>query len=405
MHWQIHDVHFAVHSRIPGVTLRGRVVSYQVEIAVVNSVWTEAAKTGVLRAMQAFGVFGKVRDSEWRSARLLILCYHGISQADEHEASRELFMPASIFRQRLETLRNRGYTVVSLKDGLRRLADATLPRRSVTITFDDGFVDFHRLAYPLLREFGFPATVYVSTDYVERQLAVFPPILSYILWKGRGRKISGRGLNPDGAPLRTFTSSERSAALAAVLRGLVNQESADPETHDGVAAELATRLGVDYQAIHRQRLYHLMTPDEIREISGDLIDVQLHTHRHVQPRNYTLFAQEIAENKAALSRAGIPGDDLKHFCYPSGETRPELPGWLRDQGVVSATTCVPDIADATVDRLLVPRFIDTQDVTPLKFEAWLSGAAALLPKRRRNRVAAVLQRRPSASSRGVEAHQ
>jgi peptidoglycan/xylan/chitin deacetylase (PgdA/CDA1 family) len=266
---------------------------------------------------------------------------------------------------------------------LDRLAAGTLPRRSVAITFDDGFVDFHRLAYPMLREFGFPATVYVSTEYAERQLPVFPPILNYILWKGKGREIDGRGLTRSGTPLRTFTTFERSAALTALLESLEASGPIDAEARDNFSAELAARLGVDYADIRRRRLFHLMTPLEIGEVSGSGIDVQLHTHRHVQPRDFGLFAREIADNRAALSRAGIAENELKHFCYPSGEIRPELPGWLRCQGVVSATTCAPNIVDADCDALLVPRFIDTQDVTPLKFEAWLCGAAALLPKRRR----------------------
>ena len=336
----------------------------------------------------------------------MVLCYHGISQADEHEAKRDLFMPASIFRQRLEMLRDGGYNVISLPDGLDRVVRDTLPPRSVAITFDDGFVDFHRVAYPMLRDFGFPATVYVSTDYAERRLAVFPPILSYVLWRGKGHEIDGHGLSPDGAPIRTFTRSERSAALASLLQGVENSGRADPKARDDVAAELAARLGVDYEDIRRRRLFHLMTPDEIREISGDLIDIQLHTHRHVQPRDPKLFEREMSENRAALVRAGIPGDRLRHYCYPGGETRPELPGWLRAQGIVSATTCVPDIVHSGCDPLLVPRFIDTQSVTSLKFEAWLCGAAALLPKRERTPIAPASQpSRPAALPSGVKVHQ
>jgi peptidoglycan/xylan/chitin deacetylase (PgdA/CDA1 family) len=370
----------------------------------LNSVLTEAAKSGILGTMRALGVFSRIRDSEWRSTRFLVLCYHGISQADEHEAARDLFMPATIFRQRLQMLRDGGYQVISLREGLDRLAAGTLPPRSVAITFDDGFVDFYRVAHPILREFGFPATVYVSTAYAELQLPVFPPILRYILWKAKGQKLNTQGVIPSRTTLRTCTATERARALNEILRDLAITGVSDPFACDEFAADLAGRLGVDYPQIRAQRLFHLMNVDEIRTISDQLIDIQLHTHRHVQPRDYAQFAQEIADNRVALTRAGVAADTLVHFCYPSGETRPELPAWLRDQRIRSATTCVPDIVDASCDPLLLPRFIDTQDVTPRKFEAWLCGAATLLPRRPLKRVDRAAPRRQFHSSSHVEFH-
>src|SRR6185437_15411096 len=102
--------------------------------------------------MRSLGLFERIRDSGWRSSRLLILCYHGISQSDEHEALPELFMPPDLFRRRMETLRDGDYHVVPLGEGLQRLVAGALPPRAVAITFDDGFVDFHRLAVPILRD-------------------------------------------------------------------------------------------------------------------------------------------------------------------------------------------------------------------------------------------------------------
>ena len=48
-------------------------------------------------------------------------------------------------------------------------------------------MDFHRTVHPILREFGFPVTLYLTTYYCLTNKPVFPPALSYILWKGRER--------------------------------------------------------------------------------------------------------------------------------------------------------------------------------------------------------------------------
>src|SRR4051812_43805852 len=75
---------------------------------------------------------------------IAILCYHSISEAELITA-----MPASAFEFHLRLLRERGYTFVSLADILAHLRGTKkLPRKSVAITFDDGYADFESAALP-----------------------------------------------------------------------------------------------------------------------------------------------------------------------------------------------------------------------------------------------------------------
>jgi peptidoglycan/xylan/chitin deacetylase (PgdA/CDA1 family) len=71
------------------------------------------------------------------------------------------------FRSHLETLRTGGYQVLPLGDIVKRLRKGTpLPDRCVAITVDDAFRSFLRGAMPLLREYGYPATLFVNTGEV-----------------------------------------------------------------------------------------------------------------------------------------------------------------------------------------------------------------------------------------------
>jgi peptidoglycan/xylan/chitin deacetylase (PgdA/CDA1 family) len=60
-----------------------------------------------------------------------------------------------------------GYTALTLADFLEftRL-NRQLPKKSVVLTFDDGYKSFRQYAYPVLKNLGFPATLFVYTDYV-----------------------------------------------------------------------------------------------------------------------------------------------------------------------------------------------------------------------------------------------
>ena len=94
-------------------------------------------------------------------------------------------MPPAILRERFEALRQGGYQVLSLGEAVERLYKNDLPPRSVALTFDDGGYDFYRQANPILREFGYPATVYQSTYYSDYTWPIFGVAASYLFWKRR----------------------------------------------------------------------------------------------------------------------------------------------------------------------------------------------------------------------------
>lgn len=333
----------------------------------------------VLAAVGASGVGALVGSSRWRRSRLLILCYHGVSLRDEHGALPELYIPPSLFRRRLERLRARDCRVLPLGEAVRRLHDGTLPPRSVAITFDDGTQDFAERAVPLLREFDMPATVYVATYYCGRGQPIFDTALRYLLWRGRDTNVDLRDLAGVPDPVRLASEADVQGAWDA-LYARARRDVLDADTKDALLRCVAGRVGVDYDAFVASGMFQVMSPEQLRGLPRDLVDVQLHTHRHRVPHDPAAFAREIADNRAHLDAVG--GSSGTHFCYPNGDYRADAAGWLRALGVESATTCVPGIATRESDPMLLPRFIDTTSISDTTFEAWLSGVADLLPRRR-----------------------
>jgi peptidoglycan/xylan/chitin deacetylase (PgdA/CDA1 family) len=311
----------------------------------------------------------------------MILCYHGFALRDEHRWNPELFMTAETFRSRLAFLRDHDYTVLPLGEGLERLRGGGLPERAVCITVDDGLFDFSAVAYPLLREFAMPATVYVSTYYVEHAWPVFDVMVSYLLW--RAAETGKRSFVCDLLEEKVLSlqpGSERSRSVEH-CRMAANAAGLDGRAREELLAGLAGRLEVDYPDLRRARILSLMTPAELRALDPRIVDLQLHTHRHRMPADRALLLREIADNRAVLASTGRPGELLVHFCYPSGQYRHEAAPWLQEAGIVSATTCDPGLASSHDDPLFLPRFIDTELTAEPEFAAWLSGLRSILNRR------------------------
>lgn len=338
-------------------------------------------KEAVLRIARTAGTFALVRDSAWRRRRLLVICWHGVTLDDEHKWNPSMYITQERLRERLRALRDGGYTILPLADAMKRLYEGTLPPRSVALTFDDGAADFARLAVPVLREFDAPATVYLTTYYSRARFPVFDVILSYVIWKGRHSSGDLAIHCGSPVPLPVIGDAERKRARNALFDFAVATKMT-AEEKNGLVARIAETLGVNYADIMAREVMAIMTPDAVRRLPGDLVDVQLHTHRHRTPRDRELFMREIEDNAEEIRELRGADVTLDHFCYPSGVYYGEFLPWLRESGVRYATTCIPDLATRESEPLLIPRLVDSMSQSALVFDAWTSGFAALLPRRR-----------------------
>ena len=338
------------------------------------------ARSSYFKAAQSLGLFRVGRYLQRSSKSLLILCYHGISKSDEHLWRPTLYMPRSLFRQRLQTLHDFGYQILPLGAALELLSSGSLHQPTAVLTFDDGWHDFYTEAWPELRSFGYPATVYQTTYYSQYQQPVFDTACSYLLWKGRGHTLKDRYITGTEEAFELNSPATINRAGKVILNWQT-RSGASAEDKDRILRKIAAHLDIDWGQIFSSRLLHLMTMREVAEISRDGIDVQLHTHRHRLPAKKESFLDEIFSNQDLIKAA--TGKRAVHFCYPNGYYRPELPAWLREAGVLSATTCEPGLVWRQSERMLLSRAVDSCTVSPARFESWLSGIGLLVPTYKR----------------------
>jgi peptidoglycan/xylan/chitin deacetylase (PgdA/CDA1 family) len=101
-----------------------------------------------------------------KTDKLPILMYHRVSAAGSDALSRYRVTPAALDEQ-LGYLRSAGFYGTTLEEWAEaRRLNRPLPGRAVLLTFDDAYVDFQEEAWPILRRYGFPATLFVPTAHV-----------------------------------------------------------------------------------------------------------------------------------------------------------------------------------------------------------------------------------------------
>ncbi len=328
-------------------------------------------KRAILQTGRRLGLFGIARRLTRRKLR--ILCYHGFSLADEHEFRPGVFLRPSTFRRRLAYLAERRFSVLPLGEALDRMRQDRLPPAAVAITIDDGFFSVYDRALDILREFSFPATVYVSSYYCRFDHPVFRLAVQYMFWRTARRPVDLSGLDVPGLDGRGDD------AETTMWKIIDHGETAcnEPGRH-ALAAELGKCLDVDYRQICRSRILSLMEPEEISELPTAGIDVQLHTHRHRFPESETEVAREIADNRAFLQP--LVDAPLEHFCYPSGVWSPNHWPPLSAAGVTSAVTCEPGFNDSSTPPLALRRFLDDEVIPQIEFEAEVTGFRGWFPR-------------------------
>lgn len=97
--------------------------------------------------------------------RVAVLGYHDFSEIQPETAMR---IRTSKFRKQMETIRQLGIKVITLDDFIAwKKGERDLPAKCILLTLDDGWKSVYTDAYPIMKEFGYPFTLYLYKNYVD----------------------------------------------------------------------------------------------------------------------------------------------------------------------------------------------------------------------------------------------
>ena len=104
--------------------------------------------------------------------------YHNIGIPPKGVPLKSLYVTPRMFRFQMWYLKTAGFKVVSLQEILSFIKGNDSDERLVAITFDDGYQDFYDNAFPVLKTYKLPSTVFLVSDLVGKEN----------IWDSRGRE-------------------------------------------------------------------------------------------------------------------------------------------------------------------------------------------------------------------------
>jgi peptidoglycan/xylan/chitin deacetylase (PgdA/CDA1 family) len=329
-------------------------------------------KLVLLTALKYLGLFRLARFLTHRRG-FTIIGWHGVSIHDEHVRNPQYFIRPETLRKRLQYL-NKHFQFVSLDEAMKQLRERRIQPNQVVLTFDDGMYDFAARAVRILRQFGAPATVYVLSGNVQNGAPAYPIIIRDMIYRSPIRHTNGGVAGVKGP---TSLEGKNRELWAEALQSAFHQLPTDPNSQDRFVRDLAAELHVDLGSQWNERIWHYLTPQEVRQLSDEGVSMQVHTHTH---RTVVQWPDSVYDEVSSCREylEEITGQPARHFCYPSGLWKREAWGQLEKAGMVSAATCNvgPNFADTPA--LALRRCIDGESKSQLEFEFVVSGLRWLI---------------------------
>ncbi len=311
----------------------------------------------IKRALYNTGYYHLVaRTNSSGKPRLLVLFYHTFrseSPASDRDAFDLSNPTAAQFEAHIREI-TKNYRVVELEKGLQEVRDGTLPRDSVAISFDDGFDSVYTVAYPLLRKYDVPATVFLLTDWVNSGRPCWWSTFKELVRQSQFRGVSSASIE-DTLGMSSGVEFGRDAPTISVRRRMI--EVVEPHLRDLADGERACRI---------DRLATILFPsggfvpetegplnwDQIREMADNKIGFESHTCSHINIRHAD---SSIIESEIIVSKNQIENRlqrEVTGFAYPYGKdvsAYSTVHPLLKKLGFRYACTTCPGIISAATD--------------------------------------------------------
>lgn len=247
----------------------------------------------------------------------LVVLYHGVTNGNSKHGIqnyRHKHVKKETFEKQIDWLSSY-FSIVPLST-IEELSLSKRPpsQNLCAITFDDGYRNNFLNAYPILKKRNLPATIFVTTGFIDRNIALWPDMLEEIIgtvaestltvpWSEHDKKYS-------------LTSREERVSADKIIRSKLKKVS-DSE-REKLLVYLKEKSGVTTETVLTQDDYAPLVWEEVVEMSKNNISIGAHTETHPI---LSRLSKEKQKEEISLSIEKIRNKigDCKQFAYPNGQ--------------------------------------------------------------------------------------
>lgn len=212
------------------------------------------------------------------------------------------------FAEQMEYLAKK-FRVISINQLIEELTTNRVKPYTLVLTFDDGHADFYSNTWPVLKKYNLPASLYVTTGFIDQQLWLWPDLLRYILLKAKVQQVA--------VPELGNFSIARDHVINTWSHLGDHCLTLDDAARRIFIESIAHQLEVTIPAIP-EAPFQSLTWQQLREMNTEGLDIGSHTISH--PILSKLNPPEIdAELRCSAARIFEEiGQRPRGICYPNG---------------------------------------------------------------------------------------
>jgi glycosyltransferase involved in cell wall biosynthesis/peptidoglycan/xylan/chitin deacetylase (PgdA/CDA1 family) len=325
-----------------------------------------------------------------RSTGWTILWGHGVcAKPSRWHRDDPRHIPVQVFERQMEWLLAQRYQFITLGEGVRRLANGDPLDRTVTLTFDDGFLNVVQLAYPVMRRLNLKGCLFVIADLVDKDQLLWTDKIDVICRWHQGSELEFR-LPHGRLHFRLDNDHAVNEAIHTIKRSFRTLPDAQRRQVCKQLEELFAKVDDGFVPDD----FRLARLDELRSLDPQVMEIGNHTMSHPQLKqvgNVSSLRWEIGEAKAKLE--SWMQRPITHFCYPAGDYGAEVITEVKQAGHHSGLTVRygvnrPEVSPFELRRLVLPpdlaRFkcrISGLEGRLQRIKAWIKSEKSFEPSR------------------------
>jgi peptidoglycan/xylan/chitin deacetylase (PgdA/CDA1 family) len=269
-----------------------------------------------------------------------------------------MYVTSETFERQMEFISSH-YHLINLEEGVK----SCHLKNACMITFDDGWADNYKHAFPILKKHGIPATIFLVTNMIDTNKWPWPdricyyihsiPLVSFVdIFRSSLRKMGRESYNIIGSSWNKWIISEM------VLEYL---KRLDSQALCSIMADLDFNFAQYKEKLSQKRPW--LNWDEISEMAQHGISYGSHTHNHMilnqipisEARRELVLSKEILGEKI--------GKPVTMFCYPNGNYNTALMRLVEECGYEIAVTTKRGSIDESDSMLALKRIMIHNDMT------------------------------------------